>query len=109
MDGWKRSSDAYLFNRADFPNACEVLIAEIAPVRRALSHGVFNNDQETGLPARDRVVRILKGFRDRDKLPPVVVQKVSDDAAQRYRLTQGAHRFYLSIAAGFTHIPAVIF
>lgn len=109
MQNWKPSSSSYLFEVSAFPEVREVLIADIAPVRRTLSHGVFNHDAESGLSARDRVMRILKGFREDAALPPVVIEKADHGETHPYRLTQGAHRFYLSIAAGFTHIPAVVF
>src|SRR5215471_14176098 len=105
MKHWKPAGQAYRPNVAD---VLLVRIADIAPVPRNLSHGVFNNDAETGLYARDRVISILTGFRQQRALPPVEVQKAADGAMYPYRLTHGAHRFYLSIAAGFTHIPAVL-
>ena len=107
MDHWNPSSCSYRFDLSEFPDALEVLIGDIAPVRRQLSHGVFNNDAEAGLCARARVIRILTGFLKDASLPPVVVARGTIGETHPYRLIHGAHRFYLSIAAGFTRIPAV--
>src|SRR5205809_5789485 len=82
-----------------FPSAREICISDVAPVRRHLSHGVFNDDAETGLPARDRVIKILCGFLRSAEVPPVEIVAMSPGAAHNYRLSHGAHRFYLSIAA----------
>ena len=46
MESWKPAGQSY---RTDVANVLLVRIADIAPVRRNLSHGVFNNDAETEL------------------------------------------------------------
>ncbi|MFL6311905.1 MAG: hypothetical protein ACJ71W_07345 [Terriglobales bacterium] len=61
-----------------------------------------------GLTAKDRVLKILRGFLANEAIPPVeVVELLPPVAPYRYKLTNGTHRFYLSIAAGFRQIPAV--
>jgi hypothetical protein len=107
MRGWKPLARSYPVDQHRFPNAREICLADIAPVRRQLSHGVFNNDVETGLPARDRVINILRGFLEGGAIPPVEVVELPSGAQHPYSLTHGAHRLYLSIAAGFTHVSAV--
>lgn len=79
-------------------------ISVIKPIRRTLSHGVFNDGE---VPAKDRVQRILRGFRDTDSLPPIEVAKRSNDPIHRYKLVNGVHRFYCAIAVQFSHIPAI--
>ncbi len=81
-------------------------IDEIEAPRRALSHGVFNDGAVT---ARERVVRILMGFRQGTPLPPVQVCRSSSPGQYHhlYRLYHGAHRFYCSVAAGYSHISAI--
>jgi hypothetical protein len=105
MDEWRPSSRSYLIDYRKFPTAREICITDIAPVRRNLSHGVFNNDSDTGLPARDRVIRLLRGFKEGALILPVEMEERSS-APYSYSLYHGAHRLYLSIAAGFTHVPA---
>jgi hypothetical protein len=56
---------------------------------------------------RCRAVSILAAFAQGAALPPVLVYAVPDGPFA-YRLGEGFHRFHLSLAAGFTHIPAVV-
>lgn len=84
----------------------EVPIADVEPVERQLSHGVFNDSDEFGT-ARERVVFILSGFRDDVAIPPVELVRATSGGAHRYRVHDGAHRFYCSIAAGFRSVPAI--
>lgn len=85
-----------------------VAIADVEPLERKLSHGLFNDSSESG-SARDRVVSVLVGFRDRARIPPVELDRLETRAPYRYRLRHGAHRFYCSLAAGFTHVPAIVY
>jgi len=107
MSSFVPSSRSYRVDLQKFPDCSCVPIDEVEPVKRQLSHGIFNDDQETGLTAKERVINILLGFVNASALPPVEIVKVSVVNSHAYRLTHGAHRFYLSIAAGFTHVPAV--
>jgi hypothetical protein len=53
---------------------------------------------------RDRMIRILAGIRDDDDIiPPVPLWEIG---AGRYRLRDGTHRFYASLALGFSHLPS---
>jgi hypothetical protein len=84
-----------------------VQIADVAPVMKRLSEGVFKNHPTKNLPAKDRVLEILRGFVANEEIPPVEVVQLPESELYRYKLTDGAHRFYLSIAAGFTYVPAI--
>jgi hypothetical protein len=83
----------------------EVLMEEVEPLQRQLSHGVFNDSPEFGT-ARERVVRILCAFRDDVPLPPIEVVR-APAGGWRFRLSHGAHRFYCAVAAGFSAVPAI--
>jgi hypothetical protein len=86
----------------------EVAIDDVQPLNRKASHGVFN-DSEAGRregSARERVVRILKWFRDDAPVEPVCVARLTEGADWRFN-AHGAHRFYCAVAAGYSHIPAV--
>ena len=109
MTGFVPTSKSYRVDPKAFPNLAvrDIRIDDVAPVRRELSHGVFHDDAETGLPAKDRVVRILRAFRVNVALPPVEIQDLPADVSPKYKLYHGAHRLYLALAAGFTHVPAV--
>jgi hypothetical protein len=109
MQGFIAGSRSYTVDSQSFPNRSIYIVRvdEVAPVPRELSHGVFNNDAQTGLSAKDRVIKILRGFVANATIPPIELVRLPASAPYTYKLTHGAHRFYLSIAAGFTHVPAV--
>ena len=54
---------------------------------------------------RVRMVKVLHAIVSRTALPPVEVEELSL-GDYHYRLHHGAHRFFASVAVGFTHIPA---
>jgi hypothetical protein len=104
MEGFVPTSAAY---RCDAKHM-EVLISDIGPVdpqRRSI--GVLRDDVGRGISASDRVVKILRGFREGQAIPPVVIVDGEAGYGFKYRPTEGAHRLYCSIAAGFTRVPAV--
>jgi hypothetical protein len=84
-----------------------VRIEEVAPVSRSKGVPIFNDDIETGRTARERVVCILRGFHADTNLPPVGVTTLKPGSAHKYKLVAGVHRFYCSLAVGFTSVPAV--
>ena len=83
----------------------EVAVADVKPLDRQLSHGVFNDSPSEGT-ARERVLRILKAFRDDVPIPPIELLRV-DDGRYSFELYHGAHRFYCAVAAGFPAVSAV--
>jgi hypothetical protein len=82
-------------------------IDDIGPVHRAPGVGIFNDARDSGISARDRVVRILRGVRSDALIPPVEIVKAKPGDEYPYRLVAGTHRLYCSLAAGFTHVPSV--
>jgi hypothetical protein len=106
MVGFVPKSKTYCVDLAFSDRVSEMIcIQDVSFVRRAPGVGIFNDSVEDGT-AHDRVVRILRGFQPGDAIPPVEI--VEDDSGQhRYRLVNGAHRLYCSLAAGFTHVPAI--
>jgi hypothetical protein len=40
-------------------------------------------------------------------IPPIELVGTPAGSLFRYKLTAGTHRLYCSLAAGFTHVPAV--
>lgn len=85
-----------------------VAVSDVEPLRRQLSHGVFNDSVEFGT-ARERVVKILQGFRSSAEIPPVEMDRLEEPCEHHYRLRNGAHRFYCSLAAGFSHVPSIVY
>ena len=108
MDGFKPTSTAYRVRTddADDGNIFEVKVDEVRPVRRAPGVAIFNDSAEA--TARERVVSILRGFRSAAPMPPVKVVSEPAGSLFRYKLVHGAHRFYCSVAVGFSHVPAVM-
>ena len=82
----------------------EAKIDAVAPLKRAPGVGVFNDNEEA--TAKERVVRILRGFREEAELPPIHLVKLGHETKFRYKIGNGSHRFYCSLAVGFTHVPA---
>ena len=105
MAGFVPKSKAYHLDTLEKREIHEVRIEDVGPVCRNPGTGIFSDSADEG-PARERVVRILRGFRLGEAIPPVEI--VSDQSGlHRYKLVNGTHRFYCSLAAGFTHVPAV--
>lgn len=72
---------------------------EIEPPSRArvLDFGGFQ---------RDRMVAVLKGFAASMSLPAIVLHE-QVEPGRPYRVYDGYHRFYASIAAGFPAVPVI--
>jgi hypothetical protein len=104
---FRPASEAYRVKAQPDQDIYSVRIDDVAPVERRLSEGLFRNHPTKLLLAKDRVLEILRGFAANAEIPPVRLVRFSTSERYRYKLTDGAHRFYLSIAAGFTHVPAV--
>ena len=84
-----------------------VRVVEVEPLRcLKRSHGVFN-DHPGGPTAEERVLKILRGFVANSAIPPVEVERQPEGSDFPYKLRHGAHRFYCSVAAGFSRVPAV--
>jgi hypothetical protein len=56
---------------------------------------------------RDRTISILNAFKTDSPLPAIEVVK-TDNPDYDYEVRHGFHRFYTSVAAGFTAIPVWI-
>jgi hypothetical protein len=107
MRGFMPTFTAYRVNQRLFQNVREVLIKDVGPVRRNPGVGIFNDSEEEGGSARERVVRILRGFRFDNAIPPVEIVEGEAGKPSRYKLVHGAHRLYCSLAAGFKCVPAI--
>ena len=107
MSGFTPVAKSYRVDSNDCGNreVFEVLIEEIAPFRSNVGVGIFNDNKEA--TAKERVVSILKGFYAGSAIPPVEVVCEPAGSKFRYKLVAGVHRFYCSVAAGFSHVPAI--
>jgi hypothetical protein len=107
MEGFVPADDAYCVD-IDAPRGqkiFEVRVDEIGPVRRGPGVGIFNDNEEAA--ARERVLRILRGFRTKAAIPPIEIVSTEAGSALPYKLTAGVHRLYCSIAVGFVRVPAI--
>lgn len=97
MAGYIARTQSYVFS----PDAevFVVKIADVGPVDPIRRHKLFRD--------RASVLDILQGFRLGTAMPPVEVVLAKPAYGHQYRLTNGTHRLYCSMAAGFTHIPSV--
>jgi hypothetical protein len=77
-----------------------VALADIEPPKRNL--GVTLDQNGFG---RDRMMKILLGIRDNNSIPPIDIER-ADPGQRQFRLRAGFHRYYASVATGFTHVPA---
>ena len=107
MRGFVPTFTAYRVNQRLFQDVREVPINDVGPVSRNPGVGIFNDSEEEGRSARERVVRILRGFRFDDAIPPVEIVAGQGGYPYRYKLVHGAHRLYCALAAGFKCVPAV--
>ena len=86
------------------PVSSLVPLPKIEPLWRSLKDGI----PEAQLFATEqRLVHILRGFRTNAQMPPIWIYK-SRSGHYCYKIQDGVHRFYASIAAGFSHIPAIV-
>ncbi|OAI05412.1 hypothetical protein A1353_11540 [Methylomonas methanica] len=77
-----------------------VLLSDIEPPQRSKAIEPFK---------KYKLVPLLLAFRSPEcGLPPIQLVEL-EDAVYRYRVTNGYHRFYSSIAVGYSHAPAVLF
>ena len=100
---FKQSASAY----RSAPGAAIVALREIEPPFRFPEHPKDWRGFD-----RERMVRILQGFANGAEIEPVPVVDVRGveypEPQFRYLICNGLHRFYASIAAGFTHLPVEI-
>ncbi len=105
---WQPSAAAYFATAyrdalSDRPH--ENLPIELVPIDRIAPP---QNNGVARFLVDDRVLVILQGFVARVPLPAVLGQRPGDDPADDVQLVDGAHRFFTSAAAGFTHLPVAI-
>jgi hypothetical protein len=98
MEGLRPATTFYLCSQRD-PGVQTVPIAEAKPpVRDAGVIGFHKN----------RMAPILLAFTsDRCAVPAVPVRELAAGEPYRYAVLDGYHRYYASIAAGYTRLPVL--
>ncbi len=114
MSNFIRSTLAYSVMLPPYPNdaglptnppiASLVAIPKIEPLWRSLPDGI---PEARLFATKKRLADILRGFRTNDQMPPIWISK-NRSGHYSYKIQHGVHRFYASIAAGFSHIPAIV-
>jgi hypothetical protein len=98
MENFRPATTFYLYSQRN-AEVQTVPIAEVRPPER--STGVV------GLH-KNRLAPILLAFTsDRCALPAVPLREPADSDPYRYEVLDGYHRYYASIAAGYTRLPVL--
>ncbi len=84
----------------DFKLADDVHLVTLSNISPPLRDGqkVWFRDNET-------VIGLLLAMKNKEPLPPVTVWSLGKKLKDFYSVRDGFHRYYLSIAMGYTHIP----
>ena len=92
-------------------NAYEHTGSQLFEVRVVPVELVQCHKRNPGVPGlvRERALSVLWAFRSNAPLPPVNVHPAPVESdGYLYVLYHGYHRFHLSVAAGYTHVPVAI-
>lgn len=99
MENFEPATPFYLYSQRD-PGVQTVPIADVKPPERDAS--------VVGLH-KNRIAPILLAFTsDRCAVPAVPVRELADRGPCRYEVIDGYHRYYASVAAGYTRLPVLI-
>jgi hypothetical protein len=84
---------------ASATNVQRLLLVDVEPPER---------DPGIALFKKYKLIPVLMAFQSPEcALPPIEVENVSGSAFP-YRVMNGLHRFYASVAVGYTYVPAVL-
>lgn len=101
METWSPRSPYFPYDPEITGSVTIVALSEIEPPKRAKGVPMFR---------KYKLVPVLLAFQSPEcALPPVELLQLDDRGPKRYALQNGFHRFYASVAAGYSKIPAVIF
>ncbi len=82
----------------EWPTTLVPLVDVEAPRR---TPGVIGLDE-------DRTVSVLRAFRSAAPLPPLEVHQPPEPKRCKFRVRDGYHRYYASVAAGFECLPVSV-
>ena len=93
--------DGYFpYNTDSGANVDVLRISDIQPPERATGLATFK---------KYKLVPVLLAFRSPEcSLPPVCVARNGVGSPYAYSLANGLHRYYASVAVGYTSIPALV-
>jgi len=95
MEGFFPTSNHYATNQASYFET--VMIEEIEPPLRKNDKFWFRNQES--------VIEVLRKMRTGEELEPIEVWSTQKTNSKKYRVRDGFHRFYLSVAVGYRMLP----
>ncbi len=95
MANFVPSSDYYTTKQSSCPEI--VAVGEVEPPSRGNGQFWFRN--------RQSVIEVLTKMRTGEELEPIEVWSREKTRTEKYRVKNGFHRFYLSIAIGYPKLP----
>jgi hypothetical protein len=99
MESFSPAATFYPYSQRDV-GAHTVPIAEVKPPERDAGVIGFH---------KNRMAPILLAFTsDRCAVPAVPVRELAAGEPYRYEVLNGYHRYYASVAAGYTRLPVII-
>ena len=98
VTGFKAERQAYLPSPGS-PSELVELSHILPPVRLA------------GVPQFEpsRMISILVAIRTSSPLPPIIAHGPAPGHTAKYSVREGMHRYYASVAMGFSSIPAILY
>jgi|SRR6185437_7482243 len=97
-DMFQRKTDFYVYPRELDLHTDIVAIEEVEPP---------NRDAGTEPFKKHRLVPVLLGLQSQEGVVPPVEVLAQDGGRYRYRVRNGFHRFYASVALGFPKLPVI--
>jgi ParB-like chromosome segregation protein Spo0J len=99
MPDWNPASEYFPY-RSSEASVEIVELADIVPPARS---------ERTPNFRKYKMVPILLAFQSPECfLPPIKIREILDAGGARFEVANGFHRYYASIAAGYSHIPAIV-
>ena len=99
MENFRRATTFYLYSQRDV-GVQTVPIAVVRPPERDARVVGFH---------KNRLAPIMLAFTsDRCAVPAVPVRELAGSGRYRYEVLDGYHRYYASVAAGYTRLPVII-
>jgi len=102
MTSWNRGSDYYPYANpgGDIEDVEVVSISDIDPPARSVGVPLFK---------KYKFVPVLLALQSPEcALPPITVHAIARPGGARYRVQNGFHRYYASVAVGYRSIPVIV-
>lgn len=99
---WQEGSapESNHFNFDDSNGAFAIPIGDAAIPKRDPDTPIFKS--------AERVQSLLKGMRENEVIPPVLVWSKEKTGTDQYVIRDGCHRYHLSVALGFPELPVIV-